>query len=188
MAATEPSKKLAAKEAEEAYGGTDDPDAYQVLSFDPGGHTGWAIFQVHPEAMRGDPEIRVMDNIEWWTTGTIGGEVNANADAMVETVAAWPGARLTTEGFLIRQRAVELVTVELNAIVTWAIRPRYFVVQSSALALSTVTPDRLKDWGFWVPGREHERDAVSHALTFLKRKKDQEVRAAAKARGSRGTV
>jgi hypothetical protein len=184
MAATEPMIPL--EEAEDLYGGSDDPESYQVLSFDPGSDVGWAVFQVHPEAMGPDPDIRVMDNIEWWSAGQFHGPIYENADRMVEMVNAWPGARLTTEDFMIRQRAVELSPVELNAIVGWAIRPRYFVRQTSALALSTVTDDRLKAWGFWIPGKEDARNAVSHALTFLKRKKDQEVRSARAA--GRGTV
>lgn len=183
MGATDP---ISPDEAAELYAGTDDPDAFQVLSFDPGDTTGWAIFQVHPDAMGGDPAFPVMENIEWWTCGEVGGKIHENADAMIELVHAWPGARLTSESFMIRQRAVELSPCELNAIVSWAIRPRYFVMQSSALALSTVTPERLKSWGYWVPGKEHARDAISHALTFLKRKKDQEVRAARFVK--RGTV
>ena len=43
----------------EAWSGIEDPEAYQVLALDPGGTTGWALFQVHPDAMGPDPELTV---------------------------------------------------------------------------------------------------------------------------------
>jgi hypothetical protein len=167
-------------EARQQFAGLDDPESYQVVSFDPGGTTGWAIFQVHPEAMTGDPELLVFDNIEWWTAGEFTGGINEQADEMVELCESWPAARLVTEGFKLRQLNAELSPVELNAIVGWAVRPRYFVKQNAALAMGEVPDDRQKTWGFWVPGKPHARDAVKHNLTFLRRKKEQEVTAARK--------
>jgi hypothetical protein len=66
--------------------------------------------------------------------------------------------------------------VELNAMLLWALRPRYFVKQSASLAMTTVTDDRQKEWGFWLPGKPHARDAVKHNLTFLWRQKERQVR------------
>jgi hypothetical protein len=162
----------------EVWANEEDPTAYQVLAFDPGGTTGWAIFCVHPDAMEGDPEIPIAPNIEWWTAGQFTGGIHEQADEMVELVASWPSARLVTESFKLRQAHAELSPVELNAIVSWAVRPRYFVFQNPALAMGMVTDDRQKDWGFWIPGKEHARDAVKHGLTFLKRRKEQAVAAA----------
>jgi hypothetical protein len=51
-----------------------------------------------------------------------------------------------------------------------------------SLAMSTVPDDRQKRWGFWVPGKEHARDAVKHNITFLKRRKEAEVTAARRLR------
>lgn len=157
----------------EAWAGQ--PDGYQVIALDPGGTTGWAIFQVHPDAMGGDPGIPVMTNIELWTAGQFTGHQDDQIDEIVALVNSWPEARLITEDFRLRQINAVLAPVEINAAIRWATRPRYWVKQSSALAMSTVTDQRQKDWGFWIPGQEHARDAVKHAITFLKRKKEQAV-------------
>lgn len=155
-----------------------DPEAYQVISLDPGGTTGWAIFSVHPDAMTGDPDIPIFGNIEWWTAGQFTGPLDEQVDEILCMVNSWPGARLVTEDFKIRQFNAELSPVEINAMVLWATRPRYWVKQMPGLAMNTVTDERQKQWGFWIPGQQHARDAVKHNITFLKRRKEIEVTAA----------
>lgn len=156
-----------------------DPDQYIVLALDPGGTTGWCVMCVHPDAMTGDPEFRVMDNVLWWTAGEFTGNQDDQIDEIVALIASWPSARIVTEDFVLRQMNAVLAPVEINATLRWAIRPRYYVKQQASLALTTVTDDRQKDWGFWVPGKEHARDAVKHAITYLKRRKEAAVKAAA---------
>jgi hypothetical protein len=85
---------------------------------------------------------------------------------------------LVTEQFVLRQLNALLDSVEINAILRWACRPRYWVTQQAGLAMSTVTDTRQKDWGFWIPGKEHARDAVKHNITYLKRRKEAAVKAA----------
>jgi hypothetical protein len=164
---------------------TDDHN-YEVLALDPGGTTGWALFSVHPEAMSGDPDVHVLDNVLWWNSGQFTGRQDDQIDEILALVEEWPNARLVTEDFLLRQLNAVLWPVEINAIVLRATRPRYWVKQHASLAMSTVTDDRLKAWGFWVPGKEHARDAIRHAITFLKRRKQAEV-AAARATARRGS-
>jgi hypothetical protein len=43
------------------------------------------------------------------------------------------------------------------------------MLQTAGEAKQYATNARLKDWGLWVVGREHERSAWSHVATFLKR-------------------
>lgn len=155
----------------------DNEQTYTVLTLDPGGTTGWSVFGVHPDAMEGDPDIRVLDNVLWWTAGQFSGKQDDQIDEIVALVESWPSARLVTEDFNIRQQAVLLDPAEINAVVRWATRPRYWVKQHASLAMSTVTDDRQKAWGFWIPGKEHARDAVKHNITFLKRRKEAEVQA-----------
>lgn len=160
----------------------DDPEVgYQVLTLDPGGTSGWSVFQVHLEAMSGNPEYRVLDNVLWWTAGQFTGKQDDQIDLIMELVNSWPNARLVTEDFKLRQGAAYLDPVEINATLRWACRPRYWVKQSASLAMNTVTDDRQKEWGFWLPGKEHARDAVKHAITFLRRKKEQAVAEAMRA-------
>jgi hypothetical protein len=162
----------------EESAGWHDPEAYQVIALDPGGTTGWAIFLVHPDAMGGDPDIPVMVNIEWWTAGEFTGSSHSQVDEIVELVEAWPSARLVTEGFKLRQLNAELDPVEINHTVAWATRPRYWVVQPAALAMGALPDERQKALGLWVPGKPHARDAVKHAVTFLKRRKADAIKAA----------
>jgi hypothetical protein len=152
--------------------------SYQVLSFDPGGTTGWALFAVHPDAMAGDPEIPIFPNILWWTAGQFTGLQPDQIDECVGLVEAYPSARLVTEDFKVRQLNALLDPAEINAVLRWAVRPRYFVKQNSALAMGAVTDDRLKSWGFWLPGQEHARDAIRHNITFLKRAKERAIKEA----------
>lgn len=159
-------------------------DDYQVIALDPGGTTGWAVFSVHPDAMTGDPDIQVFGeygNVIWWKAGQFTGKQDDQIDEIVDLVRAWPYARLVTEDFNIRQQNVLLDPAEINAAVRWATRPRYWVKQHASLAMSTVTDQRQKDWGYWIPGKEHARDAVKHAITFLKRKKEQAIAEARRA-------
>jgi hypothetical protein len=175
---------LEPNEANSVWGGSEDPDSYQIVALDPGGTTGWCILSIHPDAMEGDIEIPVMANIEWWTAGQFTGPENAQCDAIVELIESWPSARLVSEKFILRSKVTseEVLSLErMNAILGWAVRPRYFVLQQPSLAMSTITDDRQKDLGFWLPGQQHARDAVKHALTFAKRKKEQSVVAARKA-------
>lgn len=43
--------------------------------------------------------------------------------------------------------------------------------QQPSLAKSTATDDRMKEWGLWIPGQPHARDALRHGITFLRRAK-----------------
>jgi hypothetical protein len=159
-----------------------DSSGYQVIALDPGGTTGWALIQVHPEAMGGDPGVPVLSNIEFWTAGQFTGKQDNQIDEILELVGSWPNARLVTEQFVLRQMNALLDPVEINAILRWAVRPRYWVQQQANLAMSTVTDDRQKAWGFWIPGQEHARDAVKHGITFLKRRKEAAIKEAQMAR------
>ena len=163
----------------------DDEVGFQVIALDPGGTTGFAIFQVHPLAMTGDVTIPVMSNVEWWKAGEFTGSQHDQIDQILEMVEEWPHARLVTEDFHLRQANAVLDPVEINAVLTWACRPRYWVKQMSSLAMGTVTDDRQKAWGYWIPGKPHARDAVKHAITFLKRRKESEVNAARKLASAR---
>lgn len=150
---------------------------YQVLALDPGGTTGWSVFQVHPDAMGPDPSITVLSNVELWTAGEFTGPQDQQVDQILELVEVWSEARLVTEDFKLRAVNAVLDPVEINAVIAWACRPRYWQRQMAALAMSTVTDERQKAWGFWVPGKPHARDAVKHAITYLRRSKERAVKA-----------
>lgn len=180
---------IAPDEAHDLWAEVDEgPDGlYLIVALDPGGTTGWTVMGVHPEALNGDPDVPILSNIEWWTAGQFKGQEWDQCDQAVELINSWPSARLVSEKFVLRSRVTTSdVTVldRMNAVIGWAVRPRYIVLQQPSLAMSTVTDDRQKLWGFWRPGEEHARDAIKHALTFLKRQKERAIKAQAVLHGS----
>lgn len=54
---------------------------------------------------------------------------------------------------------------------------RPIIWQQPALAMSTVTDDRLKKMGLYAPtmGKEHGRDGLRHALTWAKRARQMKL-------------
>jgi len=165
---------------ERIWGGDEPEMSYTVLALDPGGTTGWCVIGIHPDAMTGDPDMHPFGeygNVMFWSAGEFTGVQDNQVDAIVELVNSWPSARLVTEDFKLRQLNAELDPVEINAIIRYVCRPRYWVKQNSNLAMSTVTDDRQKALGFWIPGKEHARDAAKHGITFIRRQKERAVMA-----------
>lgn len=178
--------------AEDVWGHESDPDQYVVMAIDPGVTTGWSVMGVHPDAVTsGDPAVRLLSNIEFWVAGQIDGDEDEQADFLVDLAAAWPSARLVIEDFILRKMTMgrELLSpVRITAKVEFAVRPRYFVKQSSSLAMSTVTDERQKMWKLWIPGKEHARDATKHCVTFLKRQRERAIKAAGATSGEPGSA
>jgi hypothetical protein len=174
---------MSEEQAEELYGGEDSPDFYTVVALDPGGTTGWCVLSVHPDAIAsGDPEIKILNNIEFWTAGQFTGPEFDQVDRVADLIAAWPAARLVSEQFTLRTRVTssEVFSLErMNFGIGLVIRPRYLVLQQPSLAMTTLTDERQKDMDLWIPGKEHARDATKHAVTFLKRQRDRQIKAVA---------
>lgn len=157
---------------------------YTCVAFDPGGTTGWAVFTIYPDAMK-DPEYKILHNVVSWNCGQFTGSENQQLDEMLDLCAAWDEADIVSEDFILRQyrKDRELLTpVRLNAGLEYGlwlaadrkaelVRPIY--LQQPSLAKSTMTDPRLKEAGYLEPtaGTPHARDAVRHALTFLRRRK-----------------
>jgi hypothetical protein len=164
------------------WGGESDPDQYIVLGIDPGGFSGWTVMGVHPDALSGDPDVRITNNVEFWVAGEFTGAENSQCDEIFELVEQWPSARLIIEDFIDRRgpggREV-LSPVRITSVLEWAVRPRYWIKQQPSLAMTTITDDRQMAMGFWIPGKEHARDATKHCLTFLKRQRDRQIKASA---------
>jgi hypothetical protein len=166
-------------DGEVLYDGTSgDPT---VVWYDPGGTSGWAVISVHPDALT-DPGVRILDNIEHMAYGEFTGSEFDQVDAMLDLADSWPGAAIGTEHFILQQfrKDEELLSlVRLNAAFRYEMvrhgRTRRVHRQNAQLAMTTVTDDRLRAWGFWgrTAGLPHARDAIRHNITFLKRLKTQ---------------
>lgn len=154
-------------------------DMYVCVAFDPGGKTGWSVFGVHGDAIE-DPECRIIDNIEFWSCGEFFGPESEQAREMYELAEQWPTAKLIMEDFVLRKfsSARELlspvrVSARFEGRMDQAGDQRPIIRQQPSLAMTKMTDDRLKRLGLYnaTVGKEHGRDAVRHALTWLSRAK-----------------
>ena len=165
---------------------------FQVVAFDPGGTTGWSVIDVHTDALL-SPDYPILANINFWQAGQYEGSLNDQAQEMVDLCRAWEDADIVCEGFIMRQFLPEpsvLDPVRLAAILSYVMSPRRVYQQQPSLAMTTVTDDRLKDWKLYgderLTGKPHARDAMRHAITWLRRRKAAlaKSRAAANGRGA----
>lgn len=173
-----------------------------VIALDPGETTGWAMWNVFPEALC-DPKENIFDCVQLWTHGQVEcverfehdefedmgvafvNESEAIGVAeLVGLLRSWDGATVVIESFILRQQRKDsalLSPVRITAALSqwlWQQRRSYFVQQPS-LAKTTATDERLKAWGAYhrSGGLNHARDADRHAITFLRRcKADPKLR------------
>lgn len=150
---------------------------------DPGGTTGWGVMSVFPELLVSD--LPIHKNIQHWMCGDESGNENQMTSAMLALWDLWEDAAVGIESFNLRQMAVQLSPVSISAKIgyglwlqeKWAAeedgrdmaRGRLVFKQSPSLAKTTLTDDRQREFGLWVPGLDHKRDAIKHCFTFLQR-------------------
>lgn len=174
---------------------------WTCIGLDPGGTTGWCVIRIHEVAMRSD-EYRIMENVASWSAGQFNGSIGHQIDRLIDTVDAWPTAEVVCEDFILRQMrgGRELLDpVRLTSPLAWWLarggrrawdadgdetpwQPRTLHLQQPSLAMTTITDERLAAWGLasLTAGQPHARDALRHALTFARRRKQTmtEVRSA----------
>lgn len=152
-----------------------------MIAFDPGGTTGWALLQVHRAALESS-DFSVLDNILFRAQGQFTGGENSQAREMYALIEAWDGPEtvVVIEDFILRTALKNrdvLSPVRITAKIDLLLEPsgRRMYFQQPAMAKKTATDERLKDWGLYVAegGLEHARDAMRHAITFIRRTKEQ---------------
>jgi hypothetical protein len=164
---------------------------WTCISLDPGGTSGWCVLRIHLLAMISN-EYRILDNIVSWAAGQIKGTVGHQIDKLVDLVDAWPEAELVCEDFYLRQlrggpelldpvRITEPLKwwLERGGVRAWDVeegedwKPRELHMQQPALAMTTITDERLRSFGVLhlTNGQPHARDAMRHALTFARLRK-----------------
>lgn len=146
-----------------------------LLSFDPGGHVGWAVSTIAPIDLC-SPRRSLFNSIQHFAAGEINGTVNACLDQMIELIEVWPDAALLTERFDVgRQIWFEPQPIMQNAVLSWVLdgSTRYLFTQGSD-KMTGMPDDRLKRAGarFWTSGSDHARAATKHNLVFLKRARE----------------
>lgn len=159
-----------------------------IVAFDPGGTTGWSVMTVHPEALSA-ADVKVLENIEHWAHGQFTGDEDKIAQQMLETIECWPDCVVVVEDYILRHQRKDkdsLSPIRITAKLEFGLKfwpglggqrnATKVFKQQPALAKTTCTDARLKEWGMYQRegGEEHARDADRHALTFLRRAKDSE--------------
>lgn len=154
---------------------------------DPGGTTGWGVMCVNPQILCSDRAI--WRNIQHWACGDTKHNEDQMASEMLELFDVWDDAAVGIERFHLRQLAVELSPVTVTAKIEYGLwlmekwdaeecerpvgRPRMVFKQEPSLAKRTLTDDRQRDYRLWVPGPDHQRDAIKHCYTFLQRAQEK---------------
>jgi hypothetical protein len=158
--------------------GEDVPTLPAVVSFDPGGTTGWAIIQVHPECLI-STNYPILENILYRAEGQF--EMMSEVDqskAAAELLDQWEGAAFLIEDFILREFSMDralLSPVRITSHLEWHCYTNYeprrpVFKQQSQMMLSTVTDDRMRRWGLYNRrSGVHAREATKHAIVFLRR-------------------
>lgn len=152
---------------------------YLSLAFDPGGTTGWSLFAVNRAAMRSET-YGILNNISFWSAGQFAGPEGSQAQRMAALAHHWRVSSIVIEDFILRKFTMArelLAPVRVTARFQMAFElldnpsPHGIVFQPASLAMTAVTDERQKEWGFWLPGQPHANDATKHNITWLRRKK-----------------
>lgn len=168
------------------------PKDIHVIGIDPGVTTGWARITIPRLAIFGDEPSRIIE----WKTGTWRGRVSDQVWAacefarMTQSLAYKIGPALVVEDFDFGR---PLSDPEVYTPVYFAQQLKFceektkllddahVFMQKRATAKATMTDERLQAVGVWETRgqQDHERDALRHALTALRRaKKSLKVRLA----------
>jgi hypothetical protein len=135
----------------------------------------------------------ILNNIEWWHAQEFRGDEDDQVDQIVECIQSWGDASspVVSESFTLRQLRADdtlLSPVRVRSKIDYAIKRlgisgkevrlvrRRCVAQSPSMALGMCTDERLRLWygGKFLNGTRgmpHGRDAVRHAISFLRREK-----------------
>jgi hypothetical protein len=165
-------------ESDDIDDGEDDPGYPAVVAIDPGGSTGWAILQVHPDCLTNPAQYRILDNIFFKAWGEYNGAEIDMSLQVADLMAEWEGAAFLIEDFILREFSMDralLSPVRITSHLEWHCTtayspPRPVFKQNSELMLSSVTDERLKRWGLYDRhSGDHAREATKHAIIFLRR-------------------
>lgn len=104
----------------------EETDAFlSLLAFDPGGTTGWAVFDVHRDAIM-QPNTSLVPHIRHWTAGEITGSDEEQGVEIFALLDAWPYAAVVREDFILRSASRtmsrELLSpVRIGTLIDWLV-------------------------------------------------------------------
>jgi len=166
------------------------PPHLHVIGVDPGETTGWCLFTVPRDSIFGDADPEILA----WDTGELKGPEDQQAVDLarlcreIQSLDYKVGPAVVIEDFDVGEivttdanvlyspiriasmfRMLVALKVHTTSILTGDAR---VVMQGRTLAFQCMTDDRLKRSGYWVEGSRHERDATRHAITALRRARE----------------
>jgi hypothetical protein len=155
-----------------------------VVAFDPGVTDGWCILRVPIKVLLRRGQVGAVSQMRWTVGEHRLGSASANVLRAVQLVRlAYEDVMVdgdvlvvVQEDFSLRMMSSDPEMLEpvrwLAVWDHWAATSGGFpfpVVRQMPSEKSVVTDQRLHLWGLWVPGKEHKRDALRHALVYLRR-------------------
>lgn len=152
-----------------------------ILGIDPGGTTGWCLFTIPTLSIFGDAASAILA----WDTGEWLGDENTQTDKICEfarttqSLSYKVGPALVVEQWDFDpsfQNADQepYSPLRIGAKLGYArhlgkLGDATLSWSSRVQAKSTATDARLREWGLYTVGSDHERDATRHAITALRR-------------------
>lgn len=152
----------------------------RLAAVDPGVTSGWAYVDLEESDV---DVLRARGTTVWlqqWggARRVRAGQVEdkdevANAEKLMQAIGSDEVSMLAVESFELRPRRMlkgrgALSSPRVGAVLRLHFGQRYVEQQASA-AKGVITDDRLREWGLWVVGQEHARDAVRHLVLLLRR-------------------
>lgn len=162
-----------------------------IISFDPGGRTGWAIFKVHPRAFTDESE-RILRNIESYQYGEFSGPENEQIKDALDLIKKQlplfrePIPSLESANvYVVTERFDHVGTiggdevlspVRINAALNFSMWRMDVSLHYQPRSLRIgVTKDRLKRWKLGPVKGKDAFAAVQHAVVFMRRLKKGDV-------------
>jgi hypothetical protein len=151
-----------------------------AMGIDPGVTTGIGIIGVHERTIYRDYPGR----ISYFESFSVTGNFTSQVITIMQVAAEFYPLALICESFTSKKvisTQEYLSPVKVGARIEMCAETHYtlapFFWQSPELALATATDERLKLWGLYEPGPDHPKDGTRHAITFIRRaKQDTDLR------------
>lgn len=144
-----------------------------VICLDPGETTGFAIFDNTTLVRSGQLHTVENGKILWDNLIEF---LTKNVDTTKNNYFVCENYRIYQHK-LARHSFSPVVTLRLiggiDLIAHSSEIPIYY--QMAAQAKGFVTDQKLKDWGFWIKGKNHARDAIRHGIYFLLFNKEEQL-------------
>lgn len=161
--------------------------ALVVVWADPGVTTGWCVLRVPIAKLLSEGQVGSRRWL-WWKVGQYrSADTSSAVDSYLALCrAAWEKAgdedvvAIGCEGFSLGMQSRDpalLEPVRFLAVLTDRLRGAGSGVMAEVQMpgeRSVITDARLRLWDLWVPGPDHQRDALKHGLVFQRRFAGQE--------------